>query len=868
MSNGHQMPPRFFHRFFRWYCHPRLVDHIEGDLLEVYGERIKKIGKRKADSRFIIDVLLLLRPKIVRPTEGYKNLNNYGMIKNYFRIGWRNLIKRKGFAMINIAGLALGFSCSILIYLFVNQHLQYDTFHNDSERIYRVVTEEHRDIIEYDASVPPGFAHAFKADYPFVEKVAKIAIWYNELIILNETDKRKEHLVFAEDEFFDILNFPLINGNRIPLTDPHSAFITERAAKKMYGNEDALGKTFQLENEQVITVIGILKDLPKSVIVGDIFISFETLKNFDSFLATEGWGGINGSLQCFTKLYPNQNVSEIEEAIQGYVKKFRPTSKNVHHYKLQPLSDIHFNPQYSGGINPKTLWIFSSIGLFLLIIASINFINISTAQSISRSKEVGVRKVLGSQKNSLFWQFMTETFLITVVSFLVSVFIIVTVIPPFNTLFGLELSLNDLLTSNFWLFSFVMLLDIALLSGSYPGIVLARIAPLLALKGKVTQQHAGGLVTRKVLVVAQFIISIILIIGTVGINKQINYAIHSDLGYDKSQMVMLPIPGTPEASKLQSLKNQLAQLAGVEKISACFGSPGASYNDWGTSVRYNNESESEEFSIQAKMADKDYLSTFNLELVAGRNFYEKDSTDEILVNETFAKKMNLVSPEEVLGKVIDISSGTYKGTIVGVVKDFHDRDFHESINAIFIAPSNKDYNEIAIKINMVDATTLLSQIEQQWSSAFPNYIFEYEFLDDRVAKLYESEQRFLSLTQLFSGIAIFIGSLGIYGLILFFVVQKTKEIGIRKVLGGSVFHILTLVTQDFLKLLIIAGVIASPLAWFFINRWLENFIYKTEISWWIFAVAIVGVAMVTLLTISYQAIKAALANPVDSLRNE
>ena len=811
-TQKNQMPPRFFLRFFRWYCHPRLVDHIEGDLLEVYGERLKKSGKRNANLRFAIDVLLLLRPEIVRPTEGYKNLNNYSMIKNYFRIGWRNLIKRKGFAMINIAGLALGFSCSILIYLFVNHHLQYDTFHSDSERIYRIVTEEHRDIIQYDASVPPGFAHAFKADYHYAEKVAKIATWTNQLVILNETDKRKEDLVFAEDEFFDILNFPLVNNSRIALTDPHTAFITERAAKKMFGDEEALGKTFQLENEQAITVIGILKDLPKSVIVGDIFISFETLKDFDSFLATEGWGGINGTLQCFAKLYPNQDVSEIEEAIQGYVKKFRPTSKNIHHYKLQPLADIHFNPRYSGGINPKTLWIFSSIGLFLLIIATINFINISTAQSISRSKEVGVRKVLGSQKNSLFWQFITETFLITLVSFLVSLFIIVNITPLFNTLFSLELSLDDLLTSNFLLFSLLMLLGIALLSGSYPGIVLARIAPLLALKGKVTQQDAGGFVTRKVLVVAQFVISIVLIIGTISINKQINYAIHSDLGYDKSEMVMVPLPTRLEDSKLQSLKNQLAQLAGVEKVSACFASPGAAENMWGTSVQYNNKPETEEFTIQAKMADKDYLSTFNLELVAGRNFFEKDSTDEILVNETFAKQMNLKSPEEVLGKAINISGGTIKGTIVGVIKDFHDRDFHESINAVFIAPDNEAYNEIAIKINMSDASTLLPEIEQQWTSAFPNYIFEYDFLDDRVANLYESEQRFLSLTRLFSALAIFIGSLGIYGLILFFVVQKTKEIGIRKVLGGSVFHVLTLVTQDFLKLLIIAGLIATVIA--------------------------------------------------------
>jgi ABC-type antimicrobial peptide transport system permease subunit len=405
------------------------------------------------------------------------------------------------------------------------------------------------------------------------------------------------------------------------------------------------------------------------------------------------------------------------------------------------------------------------------------------------------------------------------------------------------------------------------MSGSYPGIVLARIAPLLALKGKLTQRDSGGLLTRKLLVIAQFTISIILIIGTIGINKQINYAIHSDLGYNKSEIVMVSMPEKLEPLKLETLKNQIAQSPDVENITACFASPGAGWNEWGTSLKFNNSSETEEFSIHAKMGDINYLKTFNLSLIAGRNFYEKDSVDEILVNAILAKKLNLSSPEELLGKSLEVSGGYIKGTIVGVVSDFHDQDFHESINPIFIAPKN-GYNELAIKINMKNSVEVLQHIENEWSQAFPNFIFEYDFLEDRVAELYESEQRFLALTKLFSGLAIFIGCLGIYGLILFFVIHKTKEIGIRKVLGGSVLHIIRLVTKGFLRLIIIAGVIASPVAWYFMNSWLQNYNYKTEISLWIFVLAIAIVTFITLLTISYQAIKAALANPVESLRSE
>ncbi len=791
------------------------------------------------------------------------------MIRNYFKIAWRNLTKNKRYTFINIGGLTLGFACSILIFLFVSFHLQFDDFHYNSDRIYRFVTESHKDDVGYTATVPPGFTNAFKADYDYAEKIAKIVIWDEELITLDGDKKLKEVVAFVEEDFFNILNFPLLNNTPIQLSEPNTALITESTAKKLFGDENPINKTFQLGGKEFITITGLLKDLPKnSLIKGNIFLSFKTLEKYNDFLASETWGGTGSSLQCFALLHPNQNIAQIEQEIAGYVEKHRKGYNNVHHYKLQQLSDIHFNRYYSGGINPKALWIFSLIGFFLLIVASINFINISTAQSVNRSKEVGIRKVLGSLKVHLFWQFMAETFIITSLALIFGIPLSILVLPYFNSIFELELALNGLANFKFLSFAAILLIGISVLAGSYPGVLMARIAPILALKGKLTQKDAGGLFTRKILVVSQFVISIVLIIGTIVISKQISYAVDSDLGFDKSGIVMITLPEELEPVKLRGLKNRIAAFSGVEKITACFASPGAGNDQWNTSVKYDNKPDDEIFSIDTKLGDEDYLNTFDLKLIAGRNFYIKDTVDEVIVNKTFIKKLGLQSPDEVIGKQIRLSGGFIKGTIVGVIDDFHNQDFHSNINPIYIAPKMDDYNEFAIKINLSNTKNIMTHIEKEWSELYPSYLFEYDFLDERVAEMYNTEQRFLSLTKLFSVLAIFIGCLGIYGLVLFFVAQKTKEIGIRKVLGSSILHILVLVMQDFFVLIIVAGVIATPLAWYFMNDWLQSYTYQTELSWWIFALAIGLVLSITFITIIHQAYKAARANPIKSLKTE
>ncbi|WP_136468270.1 ABC transporter permease [Flagellimonas onchidii] len=794
------------------------------------------------------------------------------MLKNHFKIAWRNLRKRKVFTAINILGLAIGFGSSILIYLFLNFHLSFDKLHKNADRIYRVVTEEHTDIIDHEPSVPPAFAKEFRDNYDYAEKVAKINTWEDNLLSIDcrgQMVQLKEDAVFAEPDFFEIMNFPLVKsmGTRT-LDEPNTAYISESTSKKMFGDIDPLGKTFVLDNRETIEVIGVLQNLPKtSMVTEGLFISFKTLIPLEDYAAMETWNGITSELQCLVLLKPNQNIADIENTLLELPKKYRPNFANKHVYKLQPLADVHFNPDY-WGMDPALLWVFGIIGLFLIIIASINFINISTAQTFTRSREIGVRKVLGSYRKHLFLQFLTETFIIGLFAMLLGVFFAAISLAQFNELFQLELTFDDLFTPKIFGFLFLVLVIVSFISGSYPGLLMSRIVPVLALKGKLNQKDTGGVTTRKVLVIAQFTISIALIAATIIISKQMDYAINSDLGYTTESIVMTGIPTVIEPVKIKSLKERFEKITGVKQASACLSSPGASKNDWSTNARYHNNPKDEEFAINYKMGDIDYLEVFEIDLLAGRNYFESDSIHEILVNKRFGEKLGITNPEEMLGKKFTANGGYVKGTIVGVVDNFHNANFREEISPAFIVQRPTTYNEIALKINPQNVASTLDQIRSIWSETFPGYIYEHRFMDERVAEQYQTEQRYLFLSKIFSALAIFIGCLGLYGLILFFVGQRTKEIGIRKVLGSNVRNILALFTVDFFKLILIAGVIAAPIVWYFMEQWLQGYTYRTEIHWWMFALAIISIMIITLLTISYQTIKIALTSPVKSLRTE
>ena len=794
------------------------------------------------------------------------------MIRNYLKIAWRNLRKRRGTSLINIIGLATGFACAILIYLFVSFHLDFDDFHSKGDRIYRFVTDEERDIVQHEASVPPGFAGVIRNDFTFAEKVARFAQWQEWQVSLERDGqpvRLLEDVAFAEADLFDIFDIPLLRGNAEALREPNTALLTEAVARRIFGPVDPVGQTFELQNKATIRVVGIMAPRPKNTLIdSELMISYPTLEPINSFLGSETWGGISSNMQCFALFYPDQDVAKVVASLQPLPDKYRPNSRNRHHYGVQPLNKLHLDGRYSGGINPRVLWIVSLIGFFVLLIACINYINISTAQSAYRSKEVGVRKVLGSFRSQLLAQFLAEVFILTCVSLAVGLGLAWLALPYFNDTVGLELGLGSLYSWQFLLFLALTVLGVTFLAGFYPGLVLGRIAPVLAIKRQLSQKTTGGLRIRQVLVTVQFVISMALIASTLVVAKQINYAVHSDLGYNTS-VIMVPIADAIEPARLEALRARLEASTAIESASNCLSSPGAPDNSWNTNVRYDHRPEAEEFSIQVKMADQAYLETFDLELVAGRNFYiKRDTVDEALVNRAFGRLLGISDPDALLGKEVQIGTSYMKARIVGVIEDFHDQDFKARINAVFMAPVAETYSEIALKVAPGRIPDALAHVEKEWKAVFPNNTYRYTFLDERVAEQYHSEQEFLALGRVFSLLAILIGCLGIYGLVSFFVVQKTKEIGIRKVLGSSTNDIIGLFTGDFLKLVLLAGLIAVPVAWYAMDRWLRSYEYRTPLEWWVFTAAVGGVLLLTMAIIIFQAARAARANPVNSLRTE
>jgi ABC-type antimicrobial peptide transport system permease subunit len=802
------------------------------------------------------------------------------MFRNYFKIALRNLKRNKAYAFINVIGLSLGIACSILIFTVVTYHLSFDNFHHNKERIYRIVSNYHYEGgIEHQQGVQQPLGKVFRNDYSFNEKVAR-AVYYNNALILLPDEKQVKKfnedkgVAFAEPEFFDIFNFPLIEGDqKTALTEPNCAIITEQIAKKYFGNEIAIGKTisYSFSSKKIdCKITGVLKDFPANTDrKQEIYISYLNLKDRDPRLAKDdNWGSVRSSMQCFVLLKPGVSKTSVEKVFPAFIKKYLgPGDAGFTDLILQPLSDIHFNTDYDGYADKKYLWALAFIGIFLIVTACVNFINLATAQALNRSKEVGVRKVLGSMRLQLFWQFIAETSLITLFAVVLAYGFTQLALPYLNDLFQTKMSINIFANIKLALFLLLLIATVVFLSGSYPALVLSRFQPVVALKGKLSQKNIGGFSLRRMLVVAQFAISQMLTIGTIVVASQMHFSKTTDLGFTKDAMVMLPVPQTDSIGKtrMQVLKNRLQQVAGVSNISFCSDAP-ASESVHATSMRYENRPKDEPFDVSVKTADAEYLPSFAIKMAAGRNFFPSDTAREFLVNEILVKKLGFKNAQDVINKMVVI--GDKKGPIIGVVKNFFTQSFHAEIDPICIMQSYSSYNNCAVKINLKDTKPVLASFEKIWNETYPEYLYSYQFLDERIAKFYELDDIMLKLIEAFACIAIFIGCLGLYGLVSFMALQKTKEIGVRKVLGASVQSILWMFGKEFSRLLLVAFIIAAPIAWWTMNKYLQDFKYRINISLGIFVLAILATFIVAAASVGYRSIKAAIANPVKSLRTE
>jgi len=804
------------------------------------------------------------------------------MIKNYFKTAFRSLLRNRSYTIINIAGLAAGIAVCIVIFIVIQFELSFDDYHKNKNRIYRVLTEYHHadapDIF-YGRGVP----HALPASLQTIPQIEKKAVFYTEnndqLLVLNSSGlpekkfKEERGVYLTEPSFFDIFDFKWLAGNASSLKDPNNAVLTKETAGKYFGNwESAIGRTIKWNNRDVLKVTGILADNPPNTdLQVKVVISYGTGYTAN-FIKSTDWDGTGSSFGCFVLLQNNASESVVNTQLRTLAKKMK-SPDNKDSQVLQALGKIHYDTQV-GSTSGKTiskqlitaLWI---IAAFILLIACVNFINLATAQAVNRSKEVGVRKVLGSNKKQLKVQFLTETFLIVIAAVLLSVIFAVIVLPFISKIVELPITFSIVQNPAVLLFLLAITISVTALAGIYPSIVLARFNPINALKNKAVSVSTGGISLRRALVVFQFIIAQALIIGTLIIVKQMNYFTSQPLGFEKDAIVNIPFPGdSVGTSKLGYLRKELSAINEVQTVSFGSNTPVEDNNDNWTTFRYNHAPKETDFYAINKWSDDQYLPTYGLPLAAGRNLAASDTIKEFLVNETLLRNLGITNPQDALNKEIDLWNGTYKGPIVGVLKDFHDRSFRAPVAPVLITTFKMAYSLAGIKLKTQNALSSLSRIEKIWGTVFPEFVFEYQFLDAKVDSFYKEERKLSQLYKIFAAIAIFLSCLGLYGLASFMAAQRIKEVGIRKVLGASAANIVYLFSKEFIILIGIAFLIASPVAWFFMHRWLQDYVYRIDISWWIFLIGGTASVVIALVTVSLKAIKAAVANPVKSLRTE
>lgn len=815
------------------------------------------------------------------------------MIKNYFKTAFRSLIRNRNYTIINIAGLAVGIAVCMVIFIIIQFQTSFDNFHAKKDRIYRAVTEYHHAedaTIGYGKDVPFPMPEGLKTAFPQIEQVAPIFASHDDQLLIPDdngttikTFKEDKGVFFTEPSFFTMFDFPLLAGSYESLKEPNNVLLTKEIAEKYFGDwKKAMGKTIKLEvggylfehGTEVLKVSGILATIPANtdfqlkvvVAYGSGFTGSIIAK------ATDWEDRTNAGFGCYIMLPPNVSVDNFNQQLRAYSTKVQsPENKDSH--IVQPLSAVHYDTQ-TGNYSNKTisqgllnvLWL---IAAFILLIACVNFINLSTAQAVNRAREVGVRKVLGSNRSQLQIQFIIETFLIVTGAVILATVITILALPSVNQLLELSLSFNLLTNPAIILFLFTVTIVVTALAGFYPSIVLSRFNPVNALKSKLTASAAKGISLRRGLVVFQFIIAQALIIGTLIIVQQMNYFMDQPLGFDKNAIINVPFRvDSLRISRLSYLQNRLLQVNGVQAVTFSSNTPVEDGNDTWSTFKFDKAIKEEDFKAITKFADTGYVPAYKLQLVAGRNLQPSNYTREFLVNESLMKSLGIKNPNEILNKEISIWGDKIKCPVVGVLRDFNDRSFRQDLAPLLITTNVTMYNQAGIKLATANISSTLQSVKTIWEQTFPNFVYEYKFLDDKIASFYKQENQLSQLYTIFSVIAIFLSCLGLYGLVSFMAVQRIKEVGIRKVLGASISSVIYLFSKEFIILVAIGFLIASPIAWYFMDKWLQDYVYRINISWWIFLVGGISAVIIALVTVSFQAIKAAIANPVKSLRTE
>ena len=793
------------------------------------------------------------------------------MLKNYFKIAFRNLWRHRVFSFINIMGLTVGMTACFLIFLYVKFELSYDAFHSKADRIYRVVTDLKTPSETLHTSGPSWAVGPHIAqDFPQVE--AAVRITGDELLVRKGNVKFQEtNSLYADSLFFKVFDFKLLKGNpNTALNEPFSLVLSETAVKKYFGNADPVGQTVLFTGGGLpAKITGVMKDMPEnSQIKADMLVSMSTLtRNFNKGLDDQ-WGNYGNN--TFVLLKPGTNAKAFQKLLPAFLERRNGSEmKQLNMYPtliLEPLKDVYLRSTRDGSTtgNINNVYIFSIIAIFIMLIACFNFVNLTTARAAERAKEVGIRKVVGAVKRQLTWQFIGESVILCLIAFLFTLGLAALLLPSFNQLAGKTISPGIFDQWNYLLTLFLTAIGIGLLAGSYPALVLSSFKPVTVLKGRFNSGTRGALL-RKSLVVAQFSISIALIIATIIVYNQMNYMRNQDLGFNKDQMLVINTNSDPAK---ETFRNAVAGLPNVKSVAMSSSVPGGG-NPGAYSEVENKKGELQIANLDLYFVDFDYIPQYKIKIIAGRAFsrdFQTDTTHAMILNEAAVKLFGYSSPQQAVGR--RFKQWGREGTIIGVMKDFHFRSLQQEIKPLSMRIEPQGCNLISINLSTKDLPKTIAAIESKWNTLMPARPFSYFFLDEFFDKQYRGEERFGKLFLNFAILAIIISCLGLLGLASYSTMQRTREIGIRKVLGASVPNIVNLLSRDFLLLVAIAICIASPVAWWVMHNWLKDFAYQIEIGWWIFLVAALLAALIAMITVSFQAIKAAVANPVISLRAE
>jgi putative ABC transport system permease protein len=801
------------------------------------------------------------------------------MFRNYLTIAFRNLVRQKGFAIINILGLTIGLTASALIILYIVNELGYDRFHENAGRIYRIAIEGEISGQKLNVAVSsPPFGPALMNDYPEVADFVRIDRSGSSLLAVGDRKFYEDKVLFADSSFFRVFTVPMIYGDPAKaLTASRSIVLTRSAARKYFGESNSVGQVLRFNDQYDLTVTGVCEDYPEnSHFAFDALVSFATRAEMNYKGWLDAWGNL--SIYTYIMLHRDASVDSLKSKLPAFLPRYLSEEIETANIRfdpyLQPLTSIHLHSNLMAEIGSNSdisyIYLLMASTLFILVLASINFMNLSTAKSANRAREVGIRKVAGAERKNLITQFLGESVIISLIALFITFFLIELILPTFNNITGKDLDMKYILDWQMTLGFLLLALVVGIFAGSYPAFYLSSFNPIRVLQGRIRAGSSNSLL-RNILVLLQFTVSIALMIGTVIIYKQLHYMKNKDLGFDRENIAVITLRNRETRRKAAVLKHEFLKNPSVTAVSLTDGYPGGTLSGTGYFPEgYGNE---DPWLLYGFEVDPDFAEkTARMTLVKGRNFSPERPTDStaILINETLMKDLGWT--DDPIGKVISSDredSTDYR--VIGVLGDFHDQSLHTRIKPVLLRFLRDDPNFILVRIDHTDPAMVMDALERAWNTINPEFPFDYVYLNDRIDRFYEFEDKIGKIFTYFTLFAIFIAALGLYGLASFISEQRTKEIGIRRSMGSSIAGISILLSRDFARPVLLANLLAWPLAWFTMEHWLQNFQYRTDMSWriiWVFAAAGLAALVVSLITVNIQTIRAASANPADSLRYE